>query len=73
MWSANATNNFFILQNLTTCFGPYGPSSGDNYHNDKDKAKLPYEVETQNPYSTNLQKGESVSDIISIGHAVSDG
>jgi hypothetical protein len=34
MWSANATNNFFILQNLTTCFGPYGPSSGDNYRND---------------------------------------
>jgi hypothetical protein len=34
MWSANATNNFFILQNLTTCFGPYGPFSGDNYRND---------------------------------------
>jgi hypothetical protein len=34
MWSANATNNFVILQNLTTCFGPYGPSSGDNYRND---------------------------------------
>jgi hypothetical protein len=34
MWSANATNNFFILQNLTTYFGPYGPSSGDNYRND---------------------------------------
>jgi hypothetical protein len=34
MWSANATNNFFILQNLTTCFDPYGPSSGDNYRND---------------------------------------
>jgi hypothetical protein len=34
MWSANATNNFFILQNLTTCFGPHGPSSGDNYLND---------------------------------------
>jgi hypothetical protein len=34
VWSANATNNFFILQNLTTCFGPYGPSSGDNYRND---------------------------------------
>jgi hypothetical protein len=34
MWSTNATNNFFILQNLTTCFGPYGPSSGDNYRND---------------------------------------
>jgi hypothetical protein len=34
MWSANATNNFFILQNLTTCFGPYGPSAGDNYRND---------------------------------------
>jgi hypothetical protein len=34
MWSANATSNFFILQNLTTCFGPYGPSSGDNYRND---------------------------------------
>jgi hypothetical protein len=34
MWSTNTTNNFFILQNLTTCFGPYGPSSGDNYHND---------------------------------------
>jgi hypothetical protein len=34
MWSANATNNFFIHQNLTTCFGPYGPSSGDNYRND---------------------------------------
>jgi hypothetical protein len=34
MWSANATNNFFILQNLTTCFGPYGPSSSDNYRND---------------------------------------
>jgi hypothetical protein len=30
MWSVNATNNFFILQNLTTCFGPYGPSSRDN-------------------------------------------
>jgi hypothetical protein len=34
MWSANATNNFFILQNLITYFGPYGPSSGDNYRND---------------------------------------
>jgi hypothetical protein len=34
MWSANATNNFFIPQNLTTSFGPYGPSSGDNYRND---------------------------------------
>jgi hypothetical protein len=34
MWSAKATNNFFILQNLTTCLGPYGPSSGDNYRND---------------------------------------
>jgi hypothetical protein len=34
MWSANAINNFFILQNLTTGFGPYGPSSGDNYRND---------------------------------------
>jgi hypothetical protein len=34
MWSANATNNFFILPNLTACFGPYGPSSGDNYRND---------------------------------------
>jgi hypothetical protein len=34
MWSSNATNNFFILQNLTKCFGPYGPSSGDNYRND---------------------------------------
>jgi hypothetical protein len=34
MWSANATNNFFILQNLTTWFGPYGSSSGDNYRND---------------------------------------
>jgi hypothetical protein len=34
MWSANATNNFFIPQNLTTCFGPYGPSSGDNFCND---------------------------------------
>jgi hypothetical protein len=34
MWSANATNNFFILQNFTTCFGPHGPSSGDNYRND---------------------------------------
>jgi hypothetical protein len=34
MWSENATNNFFILQNLTTCFGPYGPSSGDNFCND---------------------------------------
>jgi hypothetical protein len=34
MWSANATNNFFILQNLTTCFDPYRPSSGDNYRND---------------------------------------
>jgi hypothetical protein len=33
MWSANATNNFFILQNLATCFGPYGPSSGDKYRN----------------------------------------
>jgi hypothetical protein len=33
MWSANATNNF-IPQNLTTCFGPYGPSSRDNYRND---------------------------------------
>jgi hypothetical protein len=33
MWSANATNNFFILQNLTTCFCPYGLSSGDNYRN----------------------------------------
>jgi hypothetical protein len=33
MWSANATN-FFIPQNLTTCFGPYGPSSGDNYRTD---------------------------------------
>jgi hypothetical protein len=33
MWSANATNNFFIPQNLTTYFGPYGPSSGDNYRN----------------------------------------
>jgi hypothetical protein len=31
MWSANATNNFFILQNLTTCFGPYGPSSSDTF------------------------------------------
>jgi hypothetical protein len=28
------TNFFFIPQNLTTCFGPYGPSSGDNYRND---------------------------------------
>jgi hypothetical protein len=28
MRSANATSNFFILQNLTTCFGPFGPSSG---------------------------------------------
>jgi hypothetical protein len=27
-------NNLFILQNLATCFGPYGPSSGDNYRND---------------------------------------
>jgi hypothetical protein len=34
MWSANANNNFFILQNLSTCFGPYGPSSSDNYRND---------------------------------------
>jgi hypothetical protein len=34
MWSENATNNFFILQNLTTCFGSYGPSSCDNYRND---------------------------------------
>jgi hypothetical protein len=34
MWSANLTNNFFIIQNLTTCFGPYEPSSGDNYRND---------------------------------------
>jgi hypothetical protein len=34
MWSANATNNFFILQNLTTYFGPYGPSSSYNYRND---------------------------------------
>jgi hypothetical protein len=34
MRSANATNNFFVLQNLTTCFSPYGPSSGDNYRND---------------------------------------
>jgi hypothetical protein len=34
MWSANATNIFFIPQNLTTCFGPYGPYSGDNYRND---------------------------------------
>jgi hypothetical protein len=34
MWSAQATNNFFILQILTTCFGPYGPSSSDNYRND---------------------------------------
>jgi hypothetical protein len=34
MWSANETNNFVILQNLTTYFGPYGPSSGDNYRND---------------------------------------
>jgi hypothetical protein len=33
MWSAKETNNFFILQNLTTCFGPYGPSSSDNYRN----------------------------------------
>jgi hypothetical protein len=33
MWSANATNNFFIPQNLATYFGPYGPSSGDNYRN----------------------------------------
>jgi hypothetical protein len=33
MWSANATN-FFILQNHTTYFGLYGPSSGDNYRND---------------------------------------
>jgi hypothetical protein len=24
MWSANTTNNLFTLQNLTTCFGPYG-------------------------------------------------
>jgi hypothetical protein len=34
MWSANATNNFFIPQNLTRCFGPYGPSSSDSYRND---------------------------------------
>jgi hypothetical protein len=34
MWSANATNNYFILQNLTTCFGSYGPSSSDNYRKD---------------------------------------
>jgi hypothetical protein len=34
MWSANATNNFFILQNFTKCFGLYGQSSGDNYRND---------------------------------------
>jgi hypothetical protein len=34
MWSANTTNKFFILLNLTTCIGPYGPSSGDNYRND---------------------------------------
>jgi hypothetical protein len=34
MWSANGNNDFFILQNLTTCFDPYGPSSGDNYRND---------------------------------------
>jgi hypothetical protein len=34
MWSANATNSSFILQNLTTCFAPYGPSSSDNYRND---------------------------------------
>jgi hypothetical protein len=34
MWSAKATNNFFIPQNLTTCFGPYGPSSSDNYRKD---------------------------------------
>jgi hypothetical protein len=31
IWSATATNNFFILQILTTCFGPYGPSSCDTY------------------------------------------
>jgi hypothetical protein len=30
IWSAIAANNFFILQVLTTCFGPYGPSSGEN-------------------------------------------
>jgi hypothetical protein len=34
MWSANTANNFFIPQNLTTCSGLYGPSSGDNYRND---------------------------------------
>jgi hypothetical protein len=30
IWSAIATNNLFFAQNLTTCFGPYGPSSGEN-------------------------------------------
>jgi hypothetical protein len=35
MCSSNATNYFFIPQNLTTCFGPYGPpSSSDKYRND---------------------------------------
>jgi hypothetical protein len=35
IWSAIATNNFFIIQILTTCFGPYGPSSGENVSTSK--------------------------------------
>jgi hypothetical protein len=54
MWSSNATNNFFILQNLTTYFGLYGPSSGDNYLNDIQYVLFAVEWESSKQHVLNV-------------------